>query len=143
MTSKQKAIQEAYGDRFKDLEKYINQDGVFVGDTNLITDEEFKEWGFIGKAKTMEFDVSLTLTSGSRPKSLQGIEDNRGWTRIEKDEDLPKQSIECWFIYKNEIAVFNGSYNNDFKCFSYSAFKFDIDEITHYQPIQKPEPPIY
>ncbi|MCT3693470.1 hypothetical protein HZQ92_18030 [Elizabethkingia anophelis] len=29
-------------------------------------------------------------THSVRPKSLSGIENNRGWTRIESEEDLPK-----------------------------------------------------
>src|SRR5690606_6436052 len=79
-----------------------------------------------------------------RPKSLKGIETNNGWIKIESEADLPKSEklgdAKLCFIKSdeyNEIGVGN---------FSFGTFKTlygnDYSNITHYQPITKPEPPI-
>lgn len=76
-----------------------------------------------------------------RPKSLQGIENNAGWIRIESEADLPKNVITCFTYAKTtwhpfyRIDVFVGRLSNSFtdgkSCF------------THYQIIEKPKPPLY
>ena len=79
-----------------------------------------------------------------RPKSLQGIENNNGWIKIESEADLSKEIIDCFFYDNVEKAVVCGNYNSDFKKFNWSAFFVEWSEqITHYQPINKPKPPIY
>ena len=39
-----------------------------------------------------------------RPKSLQGIENNNGWIKIESEKDLPKEKgLKCLFLNKNNM----------------------------------------
>jgi len=96
-----------------------------------------------------------------RPKSLQGIENNNGWVKIESENDLPKEKelfrfIPCnqfdnefigWIDFEKKEVFFI-----DFK--HYKVLKdgnkygsetnaWLINQITHYQPIIKPQPPIY
>jgi|SRR6478752_222418 len=71
-----------------------------------------------------------------RPKSLQGIENNNGWIKIESEADLPKEYCEM-FVFDKE--------NNNIKYREYfnTAKKAFVKLYSHYQPIQKPQPPIY
>jgi len=75
------------------------------------------------------------------PKSLQGIENNNGWIKIESEADLPKQDCNCYFILKSNNAILTGKFNQG--CFDYALRYYDHNDITHYQPIKKPNPPIY
>lgn len=71
-----------------------------------------------------------------RPITLDGIEDNNGWQKIEGDQDLPKE---------------NGMYNVYYKDGTISSRYYDVrlndwnvePKATHYQPIVKPKPPLY
>lgn len=85
-------------------------------------------------------DKELKLIDGIifyRPKSLQGIENNNGWIKIENEADLPKEEGN-YFVFTNgniETCLrLLGIDNNDF---------WWLKNVTHYQPIQKPKPPIY
>lgn len=65
-----------------------------------------------------------------RPLSLQGIEDNRGWNRID-EVGLPN-GHEVYFISDgNRVDVFTGNLN---------AL---TGSYTHYQIVEKPQPPLY
>lgn len=82
-------------------------------------------------------DDVINLNGWFWPKVLDGIENNNGWTRIESEEDLPKESGKYWVIYKDckykeSQAIF--SKGKGWDCFL---------KVTHYQPIIKPEAPIY
>lgn len=80
-------------------------------------------------------------THSVRPKSLSGIESNNGWIKIESEADLPMEYINCYFILKSNNAILAGKY--DEACFEYALRYYDYQEVTHYQPIQKPERPLY
>jgi hypothetical protein len=82
--------------------------------------------------------LTVTLV---RPKSLHGIETNNGWIKIESEADLPKEKGDYWcidrFVNVNPYATF----------FDPESF-ISLNErwmhrYTHYQPIIKPQPPIY
>lgn len=81
------------------------------------------------------------------PSSLEGIETNNGWTRIESEADLPKESTYCWFILKGVDKIQYGrfilSLSNVKRFFLYDGDNYNYSEVTHYQPIIKPQPPIY
>lgn len=71
-----------------------------------------------------------------RPKSLQRIENNNGWIKIEREEDFPKESDDYHICIENKdlsIAYFD----------KHDGWFIACPEITHYQPITKPKPPIY
>lgn len=84
-----------------------------------------------------------------RPKSLQGIENNNGWIKIESEDDLPKEDMDCFYITKYSENIIPGC----FRLHSYKGWRnmFTVDHniavglghVTHYQPIIKPKPPIY
>lgn len=73
-----------------------------------------------------------------RPKSLQGIETNNGWIKIESEEDLPNTGI-YWVIRKGSETPIRAEIdiNDNFHKAVWIAV------YTHYQPIEKPKPPIY
>lgn len=68
-----------------------------------------------------------------RPKSLQGIENNNGWITIKKKSELPEGN--CW------VRVYCESNIPD-KPIDYISEKYKVNPV-QYQPIIKPEAPIY
>ena len=66
------------------------------------------------------------------PSSIKGIETNNGWIKIESEEQrFPDEDL--W------ICNFNGNEQP----FIHNAYDFIPEKYTHYQPIEKPELPIY
>ena len=126
-------IQEAYGEYWEKLKDSINMhDGYIEG--YIIN----KKLGFTPKDYEEKF---APLVSSYRPKSLQGIEHNNGWIKIESEEDLPEET-GIYFTFSKvswkpfyRIDVFTGRLKN--------SFTNGISCFTHYQPIIKPEPPMY
>ena len=62
--------------------------------------------------------------------------ENNGWIKIESEADLPKEVDQYWFASHNnkiEIRFYNPNWIDDRVQFRH--------RYTHYQPIQKPEPP--
>lgn len=70
-----------------------------------------------------------------RPKSLNGIENNNGWIKIESEADLPDKRVDCFFWDKKDGLIIGE--------FLPECAAFVLENATHYQPIIKPEPPIY
>lgn len=147
-TAKQEAIRMAYNNILQNIStKYkkqitsnINEDGwcrMFDEDDNLLS-PSFISLGFKRDFVEKALDTkSIGNECKWRPKSLQGIENNNGWIRIESEEDLPKDSFNYYaFCSNGSIMTFN-----DFEYYK----KYIIPElkVTHYQPIVKPEKPIY
>lgn len=129
-TAKSEAIRKAWGFEFYEIAKHaINEDGWFERNKDrnitLLTHFEVNEMRFKG----------LLI----RPKSLDNIEYNNGWIRIESEEDLPKESIECWFIHYERI--YSGAFAG--RMFASGSTLAGWKAVSHYQPIVKPEKPIY
>ena len=119
LEAKQEAIKKAYG------ENYIHAD--------------INGWIRFGMYVPTDLGIENydEIDGFWRCKSLQGIENNKGWIRIESKDDLPKEEGN-YFIVRNNNEV-GASYfipNNDFSV-------IDWRYITHYQPIEKPKLPIY
>ncbi|WBS75665.1 hypothetical protein PF438_04055 [Elizabethkingia meningoseptica] len=78
-------------------------------------------------------------THSVRPKSITGIRNNNSWTRIESEEDMPKEVGTYW--------VFNKITGKTERRFYVPTNKNDIiffrSNYTHYQPIEVPKPPIF
>jgi len=123
---KQEKIKEAYGE----YKGRIDDNGW----TNFMAIEYFGSNNLDSKIHKGEVLIY-------RPKSLKGIENNNGWIRIESEKDFPKDDCICYFVLKSNKAMLTGYFRNG--CFDYSLRYYDENEVTHYQPIQKPEPPIY
>lgn len=70
-------------------------------------------------------------------------EENNGWIKIESENDLPKEELDCHFVFKQNDIKYQtfGLWDNKLKCFYSGALR--INYVTHYQPIIKPQPPIY
>jgi hypothetical protein len=72
---------------------------------------------------------------------IDEIEHNNGWIRIESEEDLPKETIECktcFYDGKNYVQGCSGERNANQLWNAYKAI-----QITHYKPIETSKPPIY
>ena len=122
--TKQEKIQEAYGKYWEVVYEYVDKNG----------------WcSAYWKTKTY-FQTEFTSEKW-RPKSLQGIENNNGWIRIESEADLPKEGMHHSILLDSECI--NGYRNYDVIVFYEVNSKFRKKEISHYQPIEKPKPPIY
>lgn len=123
MKSKQEVIQEAWVSAVG-VERYES-----------IKDELMLD-GFLHFQPSSLKDTDTKIIDGLpfyRPKSLQGIENNNGWT-----EGLPPESMgECWVMTKDMgITIGNTEYMKE----DYNRW---AENVTHYQPIIKPEAPIY
>ena len=52
----------------------------------------------------IDYDIDMSGVGKFRPKSLQGIENNNGWIKIESEKDLPKEKgLKCLFLNKNNM----------------------------------------
>lgn len=74
--------------------------------------------------------------------------ENNGWIKIESEDDLPKDFTTCYIItiysYNTIVEAYYSDGERSFKPRDkYSTWSYLYDEITHYQPIIKPKPPIY
>lgn len=95
--AKQKAIREAYG-RFFNNEKYHYSINGWMSLDSVDANE-------LGE---MIYEINLEFGDHRfRPKSLQGIETNNGWIRIESEKDLPSEDcfIECISNRKNKDVM--------------------------------------
>lgn len=128
MTKEDKIIEE-WGFDFP--KSGVTNDGWFL--------DEFNSQKFDNK----KFEVSLNVVGVKvRPKSLQGIENNNGWTKIESIEDLPLEKVNCYYY---DLKV---NYLSDLSERENSRLKnlFELGVITHLfivKPTPTPKPPIY
>lgn len=131
MKTKEEVIKEAWGDLYN-LGVGIDENG-WVSENYLTNDQ----------CNLFNYDKSFDYKNvfGYRPKSLQGIENNNGWIKIESEKDLPKEYDSE--KYKMYYFTSNGFYEkNDYLLWiGYYGYM----KITHYrlEPIFKPQPPLY
>ena len=129
LEAKKEAIKKAYGEYWEKLEYFINKDGWAYN--------YFEEIGIEIFGSEADFKNSIFW----RPKSLQGIENNNGWIKIESEADLPNDEDAIYWALKNSKAVCIELKTpiNLKELFS----DFLKDKITHYQLIEQPKPPIF
>ena len=139
-TPKQKAIREAYGEHWDIVKPYVNEGGwcnykSLFGDMGNST----------GRLKRIDTEVldhhHPIYCYFNRPKSLEGIQNNNGWTFIESEADLPIEvDVFCHVsnLNDNKHRVHNSPVKRD-------TIKkwFKEGKVTHYKPIEKPNSPIY
>ena len=128
--TKQEKIKEAWIKLgiIKGVEEFCDNDG-FV-DVNYLHKKDINNLLEFKKHSELENNLELMLC---RPKSLQGIKDNNGWNDI--NGYLPCET-ECHFY---DIK------NNDYwtaMIDKYGNFPYET-KATHFQPIDKPNPPLY
>jgi hypothetical protein len=127
--TKEEKIQEAYKPHYEDIKNYIDDDGWCL--------YAFGEHIEIGVSPFGEYDIKCYKYW--RPKSLQGIENNNGWIKIESEKDLPITDVDCHIVYNNNLMSF-AVWDNLLKGFYIGIVK---QNPSHYQPIIKPQPPIF
>lgn len=74
-----------------------------------------------------------------RPKTLEGIEDNNGWIFI---KHIRPKTGEICFVFDSCSFIGIGVYCTLQKVFK-TRFGNEYENITHYQPITKPNPPLW
>ncbi len=120
--TKEEKIKEAYGEFWETVKYYVDDDGWACYPNVQSHDYNFGE---------LEFKRDCTFL---RPISLQGIEDNNGWIKIESESDLPKDDCDVYCNVAGVICI---------KRFQLNMTLWWLRYVTHYQPIQKPQQPIY
>jgi len=117
--TKEEKIKEAYG-------KYWNEiKSATCNKTGWVMSDYFD---------CRDYNIDCDLDDDNflwRNKSLQGIENNNGWIKIESEDDLPKEPEFYWVIDKN--GIMHQVHYKD----------ITVRYCSHYQLIQKPKPPIY
>lgn len=123
---KQEVIKKAYGKSYDALKDYINENG-FV---DCVKNRKISLIPF--------FDISEIEFNGhlSRPKSLKGIDNNNGWVKIYRENDLPKLDCDCWWLDKKEGLIL-GKFLLD------GSIDFIMENATHYKIISTTDFPIY
>ena len=130
LEAKQEAIKNAYGNNWDKVKDYVDKNGwIFWSDKNPI-----------GIYNNRYLEYKEENPNYWRPKSLQGIENNNGWIKIESEADLPKNDDDYWVmtnIKDDELQQLSNLIV--IRCLNLEK---NI-KVTHYQPIEKPKPPIY
>lgn len=126
MKTNQEVIQEAWGNFYEKAKHAINSDGWFERnkdrDLTLLTHFSVDEMRFSG----------LLI----RPKVLDGIETNNHWISI--DGNIKVDNGKYW------VRLFNPDTNiESFEVINVLHGVIDYYFATHYQPIIKPQAPIY
>ena len=132
LNAKQKVIKNAYGEYWEKVKDYVDENGFINTYSTKISPHSLKySWVDIEVSKKW-IDDKIGDTICFRPKSLQGIENNNGWIKIESEEQrFPDEDL--W------ICNFNGNKQP----FIHDAYDFIPERYTHYQPIEKPKPPLF
>ncbi|WP_312922553.1 hypothetical protein [Empedobacter brevis] len=123
--TKEEIIKEAWGECWNKLPKEAQEKAL---KNNGFVSQYFEDLLTIDKRERKLFEI--------RPKSLQGIENNNGWIKIVSEKDLPKTEMQDCFIMDKKLGVIVGR-------FTLSEKNILLENATHYQPIEKPKPPIY
>ena len=135
-------------------QQIIHNEWSDLGIILLISQYDFDGWIDVNELEKnqitdkLEYKKYFELENGfetmlCRPKSLKGIENNNGWTKIESQEDLPKIGSYDMSSFKLIYWTNGGQYEaNDYKKW---ILHYPHLEITHYQfiPIIKPNEPLY
>lgn len=136
-TKKQEAIKLAWGVHFA---HDIDENGFRV--YTEFEKHNLNQW--VGDYWEKGFN-EITNKYWVRPKSLSGLENNRGWISILSEDDLPKESGKYFIVTNGKIQV--GAYILNYKrWFADGCYYSDTYQnlgITHYQSVIKPNLPIF
>lgn len=133
--TKEEVIKESWGIHLDKMDKR--------GQEQALEDNGYCHKNYVNSEIDFEIE-SLPFPDNEfiRPKSLKGIENNNGWIKIESEADLPKEEKDYWVV-DSDGEVFICFFDTDYKAFK-GYFHYDQNgKITHYQPIEKPKPPLY
>lgn len=127
--TKTETIKAAYGPHWDKVKDHVDEDG-WCFNNSLRPDAKDAYFSYVTNYKYCD---------KWRPKSLSGIEDNNGWTKIESEEDLPQSRGTYYFFerYQEEIVIrenWERGITNNIYALAY---------FTHWQKIYKPKKPIH
>lgn len=132
---KEEKIKEAWGD---DYSKDVIMKGRRCG-FKIITNMEYISI-YQGGDWYCEPDTFESIAF--MPTALRQILKNNDWIKIESEDDLPKELYIKADVIKNNKTYIYCDYRGDNIWWNYEH-KILIENATHYQPIEKPKPPIY
>jgi hypothetical protein len=145
-TTKEEVIKEAYGEYYEIAKQFVDENGwidrfkqsyyLNIGNWGLVDPPIIKNiLGFNDSAGIQIYNDKW------RPSILRGIENNNGWTKIESEEDLPKEDV----MYK--LGFFKSSdkfYQDSNLCNLKTALcALRESHYTHYRQISEFKPPIF
>lgn len=128
MTPKQQAIKKAYGEHYDTYRDIMDNNG-WVDSFNM----HAPHYITVLESKYNKY---------WRPASLKGLETNNGWIPVE--DRLPDEGEICWIFTKYEcigIAYWNG-FTESFEDEGGLSI-VPAGWVTHWQPVVKPEAPLY
>jgi hypothetical protein len=130
MTPKEKAIKEAYGDKWDRVKDIVDMNN---GSIDLVKCHP-TELGY--SYHEIEEFQRVFRPNRWRPIQLSGIEDNNGWI-----EGLPPDDAsDIWVISRENKHLSDVNYQT----LLIKSNKESLSKvITHWQPLVKPKPPIY
>jgi len=118
--TKQEKIQEAYGEYWDIFKDNLSHDGWTR--KSLIPYMNVSEIQFINKLQ--------------RPITLKGIETNNGWIKY-YEKDMQKWTDTISIVFTDKCNIYSYATYCNF------ASIYELEKITHFQQLKKPEPPIY
>lgn len=140
MKTKEEIIGEAWvseigEEKYNEVKHLIDEEGYLDN-----SGDPYLKMGDFKEQNTVDYYDNEIL----RPKSLNNVSTNNGWIIID-NTSAPKETDKYWVVRNGVIDV--GVYNkgvDKWLCTGqyYFATQGDL-KITHYQPIIKPQPPIY
>jgi len=119
-------------------EEYRKQGMVIISDNK----NGWKLLELVEKDKLHLFDIKGQI---ARLKSLQGIENNNGWIKIESEAYLPKEN-KIYYVFDEETkGVYDLYFCPDDKTFRARNYQGspNWEHITHFQEPILPQPPLY
>lgn len=136
MTPKQQAIKKAYGEHYDTFKGDMDENGWVLRDPGH---KNHIKWG--ENRDVYEWDA--TDSGLWRPSSLRGIENNRGWISV-KDR-LPKGADhgKDFWLYDKDQDFYPATWDNYSRAWETEKSFISPHEVTHWQPVVKPEPPLY
>jgi hypothetical protein len=134
--TKQEIIKQAYGKYYPQLERCLDENGWS------------NNWNHFISVESRIFQPEEIEKNGKcwRPKSLEGLEDNNGWIKIESVEDLPNGEYALYHVISKNDIYCDKPKNQGIEEFwgnDIQKKEYWLKEFSHYKPIEKPKPPIY
>ena len=128
-------IKKAYGEHYEQMKPFINENGWF--DKNSFYNNKF-DFNY------EELDKSFTHKEDfMRPIELNGLDNNKGWVKIYRENDMPQFDCDCFIIDKVKGIVTGQWRQAPNEIEDKKARAFWLDKATHYKIIEKPELPLY
>lgn len=131
--TKKEVIKEAYGEYWIRLTEFQKNFALSGGGYVQIGYNPEQTQLFIDMKRSGLFDLQPT-----RPRSLRGILNNNGWTKIESEKDLPQDINYAYVVAKDKEILFKSGVSKSTVDYLYATGK-----ITHYQQIGEFKPPIF